>query len=53
MKIILTHGYFLNEDEKEKTIMRPYPALGILYICAYLKEQKKNVKVIDSTFLKI
>lgn len=51
MKIILTHGYFLNEDEKEKTIMRPYPALGILYICAYLKEQKKNVKVIDSTFL--
>ena len=38
MKIVLTHGYFLEEDPKEKLIMRPYPPLGILYISAYLEE---------------
>lgn len=33
--------------------MRPYPTLGLLYISAFLKEQKKNVLLIDSTFLTI
>jgi anaerobic magnesium-protoporphyrin IX monomethyl ester cyclase len=28
--ILLTHGYFLLEDEKEKQIMRPYATLGLL-----------------------
>ena len=32
--IILTHGYLLNEDEKEQPIMKPYAPLGILYISA-------------------
>ena len=30
MEILLTHGYFLEEDEKEKSIMRPYAPLGLL-----------------------
>ena len=30
--ILLTHGYFLFEDEKELQIMKPYPTLGLLYI---------------------
>lgn len=51
MKIVLTHGYFLEEDEKEKSVMRPYPTLGLLYISAYLKEHNKRVSVVDSTFL--
>ena len=51
MKVVLTHGYFLNEDEKEKSIMRPYPTLGLLYISAYLKEHNKRVSVVDSTFM--
>ena len=38
MKILLTHGYFLWEDEKEQAIMRPYVPLGILYISAYLEK---------------
>ena len=25
MKILLTHGYFIAEDEKEQAIMKPYP----------------------------
>jgi anaerobic magnesium-protoporphyrin IX monomethyl ester cyclase len=48
--IVLTHGYFLEEDEKEKKIMRPYVPLGILYLSAYLEEKKINHKVFDSTF---
>lgn len=50
MKVVLTHGYFIAEDEKEQEIMRPYPPLGILYLSAFLKEQSINTKVFDSTF---
>ena len=35
--ILLTHGYFLADDEKERQIMKPYPPLGLLYLSAYLK----------------
>jgi radical SAM superfamily enzyme YgiQ (UPF0313 family) len=50
MNIILTHGYFLEEDAKEKLIMRPYPPLGILYISAWLEENGFSNTVFDSTF---
>jgi len=50
MKIVLTHGYFLAEDEKEQLIMRPYPPLGILYISAYLEQHDFPNDVYDSTF---
>lgn len=50
MSIILTHGYFLEEDETEKKIMRPYPPLGLLYVSAYLEQNNVDHHVIDSTF---
>jgi len=50
MNVVLTHAYFIHEDEKEQKIMRPYPTLGLLYISAYLKEEGKKVSLIDSTF---
>lgn len=50
MKILLTHGYFLHEDPKEKEIMKPYPPLGLLYISAYLEQQGYDNEVFDSTF---
>lgn len=50
MDILLTHGYFLNEDEAEKRVMKPYPALGILYLSSYLKSRGFAVEVFDSTF---
>ncbi len=50
LKILLTHGYFLNEDEKEKEIMRPYPPLGILYLSAYLENHGFENSIFDSTF---
>jgi len=48
--ILLTHGYFLNEDPKEQLIMKPYVPLGILYISSYLEEKGIENKVFDSTF---
>ncbi|HSW56223.1 MAG TPA: radical SAM protein [Ignavibacteriaceae bacterium] len=50
MKVLLTHGYFLNEDPTEQRIMKPYPPLGILYISTYLKEHGIDNKVFDTTF---
>jgi len=50
MSILLTHGYFLEEDEVEKKIMKPYPPLGMLYISAYLEQQQIEHHVFDSTF---
>jgi radical SAM superfamily enzyme YgiQ (UPF0313 family) len=48
--LLLTHGYFLAEDEKERQIMKPYPPLGLLSLSAYLKQRGFAVEVYDSTF---
>lgn len=48
--ILLSHGYFLEDDPKEKEIMKPYVPLGILYISAYLESRDIKHKVLDSTF---
>jgi anaerobic magnesium-protoporphyrin IX monomethyl ester cyclase len=50
MKVLLTHGYFIEEDAKEQAIMRPYVPLGILYISAYLEQHGYDNEVFDSTF---
>ena len=50
MSLLLSHGYFLEEDPKEKLIMRPYTPLGILYISDYLKQHGFSVQLLDSTF---
>ena len=48
--LLLTHGYFLAEDEKEQAIMKPYPPLGLLYLSAFLKRHGFSVEVFDTTF---
>lgn len=50
MTILLTHGYFIAEDEREQAIMKPYPPLGILGIAAFLREHGRTPEVFDSTF---
>lgn len=50
MRIVLTHGYFLYEDEKEQQIMKPYPPLGLQYVSAYLEENGFASDVFDTTF---
>jgi anaerobic magnesium-protoporphyrin IX monomethyl ester cyclase len=48
--VLLTHGYFLFEDEKEMQIMRPYPTLGLLYVSAFLRRAGFDVEIFDTTF---
>ena len=48
--ILLAHGYFLWEDEKEQQIMKPYPTLGLLYISSYLRRAGFGVEIFDTTF---
>jgi anaerobic magnesium-protoporphyrin IX monomethyl ester cyclase len=48
--LLLTHGYFLDEDEHERAIMKPYAPLGLLYNTAYLRRAGFDVEVYDSTF---
>ncbi|CAM1373102.1 B12-binding domain-containing radical SAM protein [Tenacibaculum xiamenense] len=50
MSIILSHAYYLFEDEKEQKIMRPYPPLGLLYVSSYLNFHNVKNEVYDSTF---
>lgn len=50
MDILLSHGYFIAEDEHEQEIMKPYPPLGLLYISSHLKAKGFDVDVFDSTF---
>src|SRR3954465_12567982 len=50
MKVLLTHGYFLEEDAKEQRLMKPYPPLGILYLAAYLEARGVPATVFDTTF---
>jgi len=49
-ELLLTHGYFLFEDAKERQIMKPYAPLGILYICSHLRSKGFDVDVFDTTF---
>jgi anaerobic magnesium-protoporphyrin IX monomethyl ester cyclase len=49
-ELLLTHGYFLFEDPKERTIMKPYAPLGILYLCSHMRSKGFDVDVFDSTF---
>ena len=50
MSIVLTHGYYLNQDAKEQRIMKPYPPLGLLYVSSYLNENGVENHVFDTTF---
>ena len=51
--ILLSHGYFIAEDEHEQEIMKPYPPLGLLYVSSHLKEKGFAVELFDSTFRRL
>src|SRR4051794_19343146 len=50
MDLLLTHGYFLQEDPKELQIMKPYAPLGLMYLSSYLRAKGHAVEIYDSTF---
>ncbi|MFZ5475883.1 MAG: B12-binding domain-containing radical SAM protein, partial [Myxococcota bacterium] len=38
LDLLLTHGYFLARDPHERTLMRPFPPLGLQYLVGSLRE---------------
>jgi len=50
MDLLLTHGFFLEEDAKEREIMKPYAPLGLLYLSSHLRARGFGVGIYDSTF---
>lgn len=48
--ILFTNAYHISDDHHEQITMRPYPALGPLYIAAYLREHGYGVAFFDSVF---
>jgi radical SAM superfamily enzyme YgiQ (UPF0313 family) len=50
MDLLLSHGYFLQDDPQEQRVMKPYPPLGLLYLSSHLKAAGFGVGVFDSTF---
>ena len=50
MDLLLTHGYFLADDPKEREIMKPYAPLGLLYLSSHLRARGFDVEIYDSTF---
>lgn len=50
MDLLLTHGYFLQDDPKELRIRKPYPPLGLLHLASHLQAKGFAVEVHDSTF---
>ena len=50
MNLLLTHGYFLADDAKEREIMKPYAPLGLLYLSSHLRRAGFDVEIYDSTF---
>ena len=47
-ELLLSHGYLLAADARERRIMRPYPPLGLLSLSAYLKRRGHSVEVMES-----
>lgn len=50
MKVLFTHAYFINDDPREQSIMKPYPPLGLLYLAAWLDRHGVENEVFDTTF---
>ena len=50
MRTLLTHAYFISEDEKEQLIVKPYVPLGILYLSSHLRSRGFATEIYDSTF---
>lgn len=50
MDLLLAHGYFLAEDPQERSIQKPYPPLGLLYLSSHLAARGFSVSVFDATF---
>jgi radical SAM superfamily enzyme YgiQ (UPF0313 family) len=48
--LLLSNSYFLDLDEHEKTIMKPYAPLGPMSLSSFLKGRGADVHLHDTTF---
>src|SRR4029453_16872175 len=48
--LLLSNSYFLDLDEHEKTIMKPYAPLGPMSLSSYLKREGADVHLHDTPF---
>lgn len=50
MKVLFTHSYFLQFDEKQRVQRKPYPPLATIQAAAYLRQNDFEVALFDSNF---
>lgn len=48
MDVLLAHSFFLRNDPKQTTKMRPYPPLGTLYAASVLRQHGYSVGLFDA-----
>lgn len=51
MKVLFTHSYFLQFDEKQVEQGKPYPPLGTIQAASYLRENGHDVSLFDTNFV--
>lgn len=52
MKVLFTHSYFLQFDEKQVELSKPYPPLATIQAAAYLRTHNFEVQLFDTNFIK-
>jgi anaerobic magnesium-protoporphyrin IX monomethyl ester cyclase len=52
MKVLFTHSYFLQFDEKQVELSKPYPPLGTINAASYLRSKEYEVELFDTNFSK-
>lgn len=50
MKVLFTHSYFLQFDEKQLKLSKPYPPLATIQVTAALREKGFEVDLFDTNF---
>lgn len=50
MKVLFTHSYFLQFDEKQRKQRKPYPPLATIQAASYLRENNFEVSLFDTNF---
>lgn len=50
MKVLFTHSYFLQFDEKQRVQRKPYPPLATIQAASYLRENDFEVALFDTNF---
>jgi anaerobic magnesium-protoporphyrin IX monomethyl ester cyclase len=50
MKVLFTHSYFLQFDEKQFNQNKPYPPLATIQAAAVIREQGHDVSLFDTNF---